>query len=108
MSDKKPMTLSNLKELLASNSNGFKLIDIRSAEEYNKLHIPAAENTPAEELQNKLSSFSKDDTIVCVCNKGHERSQNAAAFLFSNGFENSFYLEGGTVGWFDTPAPFPK
>ena len=104
MNDKKPITLIELKNLLASNNDSLQLIDIRSAEEYSKLHIPAAENMPADDLQNKLSSFSKDNTIICVCNKGHERSQNAAAFLVSNGFENTFYLEGGTLGWF---APNP-
>ncbi|HRH60981.1 MAG TPA: rhodanese-like domain-containing protein [Chitinophagaceae bacterium] len=100
MNDKKAISLSDVKKLLASGSNSFKLIDIRSPEKYSKLHIPAAENIPAEELLNKLTSFSKDNTIICVCNKGHQRSQNAAAFLVSNGFENSFYLEGGTLGWF--------
>lgn len=100
MSEKKLITLIELRNLLASNNASLKIIDIRSPEEYIKLHIPAAENIPAEELLNKLTSFSKDNTIICVCNKGHERSQNAAAFLVSNGFENSFYLEGGTLGWF--------
>ena len=101
MNDKKPITLGELKNLLASNNGNLKLIDIRSAEEYSKLHIPVAENIPVEMLTEKSSSFNSADTIVCVCNKGHERSQSAAAFLVSNGFENTFYLEGGTLGWFD-------
>jgi len=96
---KQPITKLKTEELLKQN-NSVKLIDIRSADEYNKLHIPVAENIDAADLESKLSSFLKDDTIVCVCNKGHERSQNAAAFLYNSGFENTFYLEGGTVGWF--------
>lgn len=99
MNEKKAITLTELKNLLDLNSN-LKLIDIRSAEEYVKLHIPAAENIPAEILEEKSLTFNKKDIIVCVCNKGHERSQNAAALLFSKGFKNSFFLEGGTLGWF--------
>jgi len=100
MNDKKAIALTELKELLAANTAGLKMIDIRTADEFNKLHIPVAENIEAADLESKLSSFSKSDTIVCVCNKGHERSQSAAAFLYNNGFENTFYLEGGTLGWF--------
>lgn len=96
---KQPITKLKAEELLKQN-NSVKLIDIRTADEFSKLHIPVAENIDAADLESKLSSFSKDDTIVCVCNKGHERSQNAAEFLYNSGFENTFYLEGGTVGWF--------
>ena len=78
MNAKKPMTLAELKNLLASDTNNLKVIDIRTAAEFDKLHIPVAENIDAEDLKNKLSSFSKDDTFICVCNKGHERSQSAA------------------------------
>lgn len=92
-------------EQMQKENISLRVIDIRTADEFNKLHIPVAENIDAANLESKLSSFSKDDTIVCVCNKGHERSQNAAAILYNNGFENTFYLEGGTLGWF---APTPK
>ena len=77
-----------------------RLIDIRSQQEYDKQHIPMAINIPSEELINNISSFSKMDTIVCVCNHGKERSQYAAETLYTFGFINTFYLEGGTAGWF--------
>ena len=100
---KRAITKKEVEQLLKENIP-VKLIDIRTVAEFNKLHIPVAENIDAEYLKNGMSLFSKDDTIVCVCNKGHERSQNAAEFLYNNGFENTFYLEGGTVGWF-APGP---
>ncbi|CAN5795142.1 hypothetical protein BH10BAC2_BH10BAC2_30210 [soil metagenome] len=103
MNTKKAISLTELKKLLASNTTNLRVIDIRRAEEYNKLHIPDAENIAAEELKNQVALFSKNDTIVCICNKGHERSQSAAEFLYNSGFENTFYLEGGTLGWFETP-----
>lgn len=100
MNTKKAMSLTELKNLLSANTANLKVIDIRTADEFNKLHIPVAENIDAADMERKLSSFSKDDIIVCICNKGHERSQNTAEFLYNNGFENTFYLEGGTLGWF--------
>lgn len=100
MTLRKPISLTELKTLLKSGMSELKLIDIRTAEEYNKLHIPTAENIPVEKLIDASASFAKDDRIVCVCNKGHERSQSAAELLVNNGFKNTYYLEGGMVGWF--------
>ena len=65
---------------------------------------PVAINIPAEELINQLSSFKKEDIIVCVCNHGKERSQQAAEMLHASGFGNTFYLTGGTAAWFAETA----
>ena len=68
-------------------------------------HAPTTDwqsrNIPAEELSNHLSSLEKNDTIICVCNHGKERSQQAAEMLYASGFENTFYLTGGTAAWLD-------
>ena len=78
-----------------------KLIDIRSKDEYEKLHIPEAINIPTEDLAGELIAFNEDDTIVCVCTYGKERGQQAAELLTNAGCKNAFYLEGGTMGWTD-------
>src|SRR5690349_3123368 len=75
------------------------LIDIRTTQEYEKQHVPEAMNIPWELLADNLSQFSLEDTLVCICNHGKERSQQAAAFLYSAGFKNTYYLEGGTAAW---------
>ena len=90
------ITKEKILELQKENSM-LHLIDIRSADEYNVSHVPGAENIVAEEIGN--ISFDKNDTIVCICNQGHKRSQGTADAVFAMGFENTFYLEGGTVGW---------
>jgi rhodanese-related sulfurtransferase len=82
-------------------SGQVRMIDIRSVEEYEKLHIPEARNIPAENLAQELPAFKEDDTIICICNYGKERSQEAAELLANAGFKNTFYLEGGTMGWND-------
>ena len=78
-----------------------KMVDIRSPEEYEKLHIPKVMNIPAEDLSDNLIVFDKEDAIVCICNQGRERSQQAAELLFNAGLTNTFYLIGGTTGWFN-------
>jgi rhodanese-related sulfurtransferase len=75
------------------------LIDIRSAPEHEKLHIPGTTNIPSDNLPERFSEFNKEETIVCVCNHGKERSQQAADLLYNAGFKNTFYLEGGTAAW---------
>jgi len=77
------------------------LLDVRSQQEFEKQHIPIAANVPADDLPNALLQFSSADTFVCVCNHGGQRSQKSAEYLHAHGFENAFYLEGGTAGWFD-------
>lgn len=77
-----------------------KMIDIRSKEEYEKLHIPEAINIPAEDLAKNLT-FNEDDTLVCVCTYGKERGQQAAELLTDAGCKNAYYLDGGTMGWND-------
>ena len=82
-----------------------KMIDIRSKEEYDKLHIPEAVNIPTEDLAKELTAFNDDDTIVCVCTYGKERGQQAAELLTNAGCNNAFYLQGGTAGWNERSEP---
>ena len=91
----KAITKQHVEQMLSE----AKLVDIRTIEEYEKLHIPGVKNIPAENLSNELKTFNKEDIIVCICNHGQERSQQAAEFLYNAGFKNTFYLQGGTSGW---------
>ncbi len=82
-------------------SDGIKIIDIRTTEEYEKLHIPEVMHIPFENFGKELPIFDEEDVLVCVCNHGKERSQEAAEFLLNAGFKNTFYLQGGTSGWYE-------
>ena len=93
-----PITKQKIEKLQQQN-NTVKLIDIRTTAEYEKMHVPGALNMPAETIPENITKFTTDDTIVCICNKGQERSQNAAETIAAMGFANVFYLEDGTVGW---------
>src|ERR1700759_5663033 len=84
-----------------------KLVDIRSADEYKKNHVPDAINIPAEHLESNMDCFSKDEVIVCICNHGKERSQQAAERLYNSGFQNTYYLTGGNTAWFEDVSNAP-
>jgi rhodanese-related sulfurtransferase len=97
---RKPITKSELTGFNDTNVV-IKLVDIRSVGEYDALHIPGAINIPAEELETRQQSFTKNDMIICICNHGKERSQRAAELLYNLGFQNTYYLTGGIAAWFD-------
>ena len=93
-----PITKRQIEELRQQNCT-VKLIDIRPPAEYEKMHVPGSLNMPAETIVENIAKFDTNDTIVCVCTKGLERSQNAAEAISAMGFSNVFYLEEGAVGW---------
>jgi rhodanese-related sulfurtransferase len=94
----KPITKQQIEELQQQNST-VKLIDIRPLAEYEKMHVPGSVNMPADTIAEGIAKFDTNDTIVCICTKGLERSQNAAEAISTLGFANVFYLEEGAVGW---------
>ena len=94
----KPITKQQIEELQQQNRN-VKLIDIRPVAEYEKMHVPGSLNMPADTVTENITKFDTNDTIVCICTKGLERSQNAAETISAIGYSNVFYLEEGAVGW---------
>ena len=96
------VTIYEVKEQLKKDPAGIVLIDVRSKEEYDAQHIPAAKNISSDALPEHVNDEElKGKTIVTICNHGNTRSQNTAKLLRDHGLENSFYLEGGTAGWFE-------
>ena len=93
-----PITKQQIEELQQQNYS-VKLIDIRPPAEYEKMHVPGSLNMPADTITENIAKLDTNDTIVCVCTKGLERSQNAAEAISAMGFSNVFYLEEGAVGW---------
>ncbi len=93
-----PITRQQIEELQHQNRN-VKLIDIRPAAEYEKMRVPGSFNMPAETITDNIAKFDTNDTIVCICTKGLERSQHAADAISAMGFANVFYLVDGAVGW---------
>jgi len=74
------------------------LIDVRSREEWDAVHIEGATFFAQELMQEILSTWSKDKEFVFVCHHGI-RSLDAAAFFVGHGFERVRSLTGGIDAW---------
>lgn len=73
---------------------GATIIDVRTKGEYQGGHIKGSVNIPLDILNNNLSKFKKDKTIITCCASG-VRSASAKSILKSNGFTEVY--NGG--GW---------
>jgi rhodanese-related sulfurtransferase len=98
------ISLEELKGKLEGNATDILVIDVRSKEEFDAQHIPIANNIPAAEFEKQVNEEWKGKMLVTVCNHGGNRSQLAAQLLRDHGLQQAFFLEGGTVGWFDNDS----
>lgn len=76
------------------------VVDVRTADEFAKGHLPDAKNIPVAELAKRIGELEKFKTrpIVVVCQKG-SRSATAVAALTKAGFAEATSLEGGIDEW---------
>ncbi len=68
--------------------NGAKIIDVRSAEEFEDEHFPGAVNIPVNELQRRMAELgAKDGSIIMYCASG-ARSAAAMRAASAAGYKN--------------------
>ena len=73
------------------------LLDVRTKEEWEYVHIKGALHIPLDELEDRFNELDKKKEIVVFCHHGG-RALMAARFLSSKGF-NAGYMEGGIDEW---------
>ena len=66
-------------------AEGAQIVDVRSKEEFQGGHIKGSVNIPLQTLSSKLTSLSKDKTVIVCCASGI-RSSSAKQLLKSNGY----------------------
>ena len=74
------------------------LIDVRSREEWETVHIDGATFFTQELMQEMMSEWPKDREIVFVCHHG-VRSLDAASYFAGHGFEHVRSMTGGIDAW---------
>ena len=74
------------------------LVDVRTQEEWDEVHIPGSVLIPLDELPDRLSEVPRDKDIVVVCRSGN-RSEEGAAILLKAGYESVVGMEGGIRDW---------
>lgn len=91
--------VSELQSLLASPEESVIVIDVRQADEYERLHIPFAVNIPVQELANRIDELQAATKIITACGSGGNRCKIGAATLRELGFTAVAFLNGGTKAW---------
>jgi NADPH-dependent 2,4-dienoyl-CoA reductase/sulfur reductase-like enzyme/rhodanese-related sulfurtransferase len=82
-------------------SRGYELIDVRSAGEFARGHIPGAINISVDEIRERKSEITSKNLLV-NCQVG-QRGHTAALLLKELGF-NAVNLDGGYLTWSNSPA----
>jgi phage shock protein E len=89
------VTNAGVRDLVAK---GARLIDVRTAAEFEAGHIPDAENVPIEGLPAAAGVWDKAAPLVVYCATG-ARSANASAYLKAQGFTHVYNLTAGVAAW---------
>ena len=90
------ISAESLKEKLGGNRH--RLIDVRTAAEWQGGHVKGARHLPLTELLKGAPDYSKHEEIIALCGTGY-RGNIAASFLQGLGFSHVHSLAGGMKAW---------
>ena len=81
------------------------VIDVRVADDFDKMHIPGAVNIPLQELPDRVAELPADleTPLLSVCQRGN-LSLEGVLFMASLGYRNARSLTGGTNAWAESFA----
>lgn len=92
---------------LRQKNPGVKLIDVRSREEFEAVHIDGSLLLSQPVMQEIMGQWARSETLVVVDHQG-KSALDAAAYFLGHGFENVRCLRGGIDEWsqkIDTKLP---
>jgi len=76
-----------------------RLLDVRSASEFENAHIAGAYNVPLDQLGEHVGELrAARGPVVLICQSG-QRAQRAEALLRAAGMANMHVLDGGMAEW---------
>lgn len=90
--------LVNSSAFQAAIDDGARIVDVRTAAEFESGHIPGAINVPVNEVEGAAAGWDKTEAIALYCATG-SRSADAAATLGALGFKTVYDLSGGIMAW---------
>lgn len=85
------------------------VIDLRSADDFAKGHLPSARHLEFAELQAKVAQFvkNKSNPVLLVCQTG-QQSHKAERLVKDAGFAEVHVLDGGVNAWQQAGMPVVK
>ena len=91
----KQVSNAELRDLIAK---GVRLVDVRTAAEFDAGHIAGSENVPIDVLPAQSGSWDKAKPVAVYCATG-ARSLNAYQYLVAQGFQHVYDLSQGVAAW---------
>jgi len=77
---------------------GLRVIDVRTAAEFDRYHVPTAERMALDAL---VTTAFKDDETVVLYSDGGAHAAQAWVFLRARGHRQVYFLRGGLADWLD-------
>ncbi|MEM8560654.1 MAG: rhodanese-like domain-containing protein [Pseudomonadota bacterium] len=96
--DAPQLTVEELEQLLAGNSQQTLLIDVRDPSEYAVSHLPGAHCAQGQDLERRIKTSAESYVVVLYCSVGY-RSSKAAQKLRELGWSRVYNLEGSIFEW---------
>lgn len=83
-----------------------RVLDVRTASEFENAHIAGAYNVPLDQLAEHAADLrdARGGAVVLVCQSG-QRAQKAEALLSAAGMPNARVLDGGMQAWIGEGLP---
>jgi rhodanese-related sulfurtransferase len=93
----------NVADMVVAKDPSFRLIDVRSQEEFEKFSLPAAINIPLSDLLSEQYTdiLNQDIKMNIFYSNGTLTANEAWMVTRQLGYNNNFVLEGGLNYWFD-------
>lgn len=102
------LTIDEYKARFKDGGEAHLLLDVRTIEEFEDVHIPGAVNIPLDELDDRTQEvveLANELPVVVVCKSGG-RSVTASNILVGAQLPLTIYnLKTGTMGWVDAGHP---
>lgn len=100
-----PVELSEaLKEKTPDNRNTVRILDIRTREEFEAVHMKGSVLFTQELMKEIMSEWPREELLVILDHRGL-RSLDAAAYFAGHGFTNVRSLKGGIDAWSEQIDP---
>lgn len=80
-------------------SGNINLIDVRTKNEFDFMHIKNAINIPVDEISNRITEIDNGNNIMVYCASG-SRSKSAIQVLNNLGYNNIYIWEYGALATF--------
>lgn len=93
-----PAGLVDAAEFSRLQEQGVRIVDVRTAAEFEAGHIAGAQNVPLSAFAQAFASWDPAQPVALYCASGN-RSAEALQMLQAAGFERAYDLAGGIVAW---------